>query len=275
MDGLDAAMANVAVDVDASGSSQDLLYFTQHRERFRRTTKRIQALVPAGAAVLDFGSHFLHQASILAQLGYTVTGLDLDQFADLDFVAERARRFGVETCVTEFQEVADGRFLQFRDDAFDAMLFCEVMEHITFNPVSFWRRVRDVVRVDGLVYITTPNALKLLSVMGAIRGLVTLSRIGISTRAIFSNVTYGHHWKEYSARELVEYFDRLSPDFELSLRTMPFTLSRQFPSDGIVNHAREALRRIGNATGVFAEQIEVVVRITGRTEWRATVPQLQ
>ena len=271
---LDAALEAVAASVDESGSRQDLVYFLQHRARFRRTTEALIRVAPRGAKIVDFGSHFLHQAALLAYLGYTVTGLDLGAFANIAFVRERARLFGIELVATSFDDVANGDFLGERSGECDAFLFCEVLEHITFNPIAFWHRARDVVRVDGFIYITTPNALKLLSVLGAVRGLVTLKRIGISTRAVFDNVTYGHHWKEYSASEIREYFGAMSTDFDVSIRPMPFAAVRLFTGGGRPSRSKELVRRLGNHTHSFAEQLEVIVRVTGHASWRMTPPSI-
>ncbi len=222
--------------------------------------------------MLDFGSHFLHQGALLTHLGFSVTGMDLGAFADIAFVRRRAELFGIELIATSFDDVARGKFLEDHTEAYDTFLFCEVLEHITFNPIAFWRRVRDLVRTDGFIYITTPNALKLLSVLGAVRGLVTLKRIGISTRAVFGNVTYGHHWKEYSASEIIEYFNAMSSDFDVNVHAMPFAATRLFTGNGLVSRSKELVRRLGNGTRWFAEQLEVVVRVTGHTSWRATPP---
>ena len=42
---------------------------------------------------------------------------------------------------------------------------------------------------------------------------------GLSVHDILHIRTYGHHWKEYSAREISAYFRALSPDFEISRLT--------------------------------------------------------
>jgi len=148
------------------------------------------------------------------------------------------------------------------------------MEHITFNPVRFWQRSHGLPRSDGIVYITTRNAFKLLSLLGAIRGIVTLFRMGADVRHIVEHVTYGHHWKEYSAKELVRYFATLSPDFDVSVRSMHYAgAPSPFAPAGARGRPEDPVRRAGNASGVFAEQLEAVVTLRARTHWGYEAPK--
>jgi hypothetical protein len=45
---------------------------------------------------------------------------------------------------------------------------------------------------------------------------VQLGQFGIGTDEIMDAGTFGHHWKEYSIREIEHYFRKLSADFTLT-----------------------------------------------------------
>ena len=108
----------------------------------------------------------------------------------------------------------------------------------------------------------------------ATRGLVTGTRLGLNVRQVFAHVTYGHHWKEYSARELVQYFAMLSPDFDVRVRRLHFAgAPSPFAGHGPAGRLKDAVRRAGNASGVFAEQLEAVVTLRRRSEWRTSAPR--
>lgn len=265
------SVAAVRADIEARGNAHDLAYFDEHERRFTRTARRLLELLPERGTLLDAGSHYLHSASILSSLGFRVIGVDVPEFTRLPFVQERARAFSIENHTLGSGGLADGDVLGDATDEVDGVVFCEILEHITFNPISFWHRVYDLLRPGGIVYITTPNGLQLLAVLGAVWNALTLKRRGIHVEHIFSNVTYGHHWKEYGAGEIREYFARLSPDFAVAVRG--FTLGA--PDERVrkrLGPAKTLLLRLGNTTDAFAENLEAVVRLRERTRWLAKPP---
>jgi 2-polyprenyl-6-hydroxyphenyl methylase/3-demethylubiquinone-9 3-methyltransferase len=80
---------------------------------------------------------------------------------------------------------------------FDVVVFTEILEHITFTPVLFWRRIYKLLKVGGSIYLTTPNALTPWKMLHVVKRLVTQNGVGITTPEIFHTVTFGHHWKEF------------------------------------------------------------------------------
>jgi 2-polyprenyl-3-methyl-5-hydroxy-6-metoxy-1,4-benzoquinol methylase len=260
------ACAAVRADVERGGSSDDIGYFKYHEQRLRATAARVQELVPTTVEVLDIGSHYLHLSSVLVLLGYRMSAIDVPAFARLPLVVERAARIGIALTAVEGDDIAAGQFLTDQSDRFGAVLFCEILEHITFNPIAFWQRVHTLLRVNGLILVTTPNSLKLLSVFGAFWNLLSLRRIGLSVKQIMHHGTFGHHWKEYSAREVVEYFGRLSPDFKVHVRKIHYGAPSREVREGI-GAVRTAILRFGNATGFFADNLEAVVTLQQKTPW--------
>jgi 2-polyprenyl-6-hydroxyphenyl methylase/3-demethylubiquinone-9 3-methyltransferase len=81
----------------------------------------------------------------------------------------------------------------------------------------------------------------------------------------------GHHWKEYSAKEIIEYFGSLSPDFLVRVRRTHYgPLARDLRRS--LGPVRSAILRFGNATGVFADNLEVVISLPQKTQWCARAP---
>lgn len=272
MQSLADALAAVRKEISTSNSTDDLAYFDLHERRFRATASRVTELVAPGGRILDVGSHYLHQSSVLALLGYKVVSMDVPAHSLLPFVCERAGRMGIPLTVVEGDAVAEGEFLATEVDSFDAVLFCEILEHITFNPIPFWRRVHGLVRPTGIIYLTTPNSLKLLSVLGAMWNLVTLRRIGLSVKQIMRHATLGQHWKEYSAGEIREYFAYLSPDFKVRVRKLDYG-PLQEDARRELGPLRGAILRLGNATGFFAAELEAVISVPSKTSWARREPR--
>jgi SAM-dependent methyltransferase len=92
------------------------------------------------------------------------------------------------------------------------VLFCEILEHITFNPMSLWAEVYRVLAPGGRIVVTTPNVYWCRGRFWDLKRLFSRNGSGLPVREILRIPTYGHHWKEYSHRECVEYFNSLSKD---------------------------------------------------------------
>ena len=244
----------------------DTTYFTYHERRFRRHLETLSRLDLLRGRTLDIGSHYLHLSGALRQLGGEITALDVDEFQRLPFVAERAARLGIETAVV--QDLGAGDFLPDKpNDSYDLILFCEILEHITFNPIRFWRRIHQLLRPGGAIYITTPNAHRLTNLLRTIQRALLLKGIGIRVEAILETVTYGHHWKEYSAHEIEQYFSLLSPDFSVEVRPYSY-LGYQRKSSAVKTGAANMVRMIGNRIPAFREDLEVIVRLREKTPWQ-------
>jgi len=263
---LNSAMAEVR---NSTRPGYDSSYFGEHEARFRRAAQRVTEIAPRGSCVLDIGSHYLHLASILQLLGYEVVALDVSIFQELQFVRARAENLGIQAVATE--SAATGDFLLDCDNRFDVALFCEMLEHITFNPCAFWRRIHRLLKINAKVYLSTPNSLQAMSVLSAIKRIVLLDGIGINIPSIFGNVTYGHHWKEYSRREIFEYFRLLSPDFHVELSTYSYRHYSYSPWS-LRDHSRRLIRLVGNWSGAFAEELEAVVTLRAKSGIIASAP---
>jgi 2-polyprenyl-6-hydroxyphenyl methylase/3-demethylubiquinone-9 3-methyltransferase len=247
----------------------DHAYFRTHESRFRRAVQRVTEIVPPDSRVLDLGSHYLHLAAILRLLGYDVIAVDVPAFQTLQFVRARAESFHIPTVTTE--SAAPGDFLSDSANEFDIVLFCEMLEHITFNPCDFWRCIHRLLKIGGKLYLSTPNSLQAMKVLSAIKQIVLLEGIGINIPAIFNTVTYGHHWKEYSRREIFEYFRMLSPDFHVELSTYSY-LNHSYSPWSLSDYGRRLIRAAGNWSGIFAEELDAVVTLQSKSGIMPSAP---
>jgi 2-polyprenyl-6-hydroxyphenyl methylase/3-demethylubiquinone-9 3-methyltransferase len=257
-----AALGALADEIEAHGPEADRAYFRYHRARYARTAGRLPELLPQPSSLLDLGSHYLHQSVLCRALGHEVIGLDVPDFVDAPFIAGRAGRWQVEN-----RAVADwaaGEFLPGQSETVDAMLFTETLEHLSFNPVRFWRRVYELLRPGGLLYLTTPNVYEFRHACNTLKRFLLGRGVGVRVKKILETVTYGHHWKLFSGREIREYFQRLSPDFSVEIRY--YTLPRK------TLRTRDRLQRIADIKPSWRESIEAVVRLPRKTQWSAPEP---
>lgn len=215
--------AEQACDFFRQCGGTDFPYLRHHFRRFRATIDELCSDWPVerGARVLDVGAHWLHQAALLWSAGFRVTAADLPGTLGTDWVGNAAARMDVS--LVPVSNLADPtEFARLADDSFDLVLFTEIIEHITFNPVRFWAEVYRVLRPGGRIVITTPNYYSPHARAWSLKRFASGFGGGVSVDDILTQHTHAHHWKEFSAKELVHYFARLSPDFAVAkLRYFP------------------------------------------------------
>ena len=202
----------------AAGSPDEhIAYLRYHWDRYRLTKERFEegwTRPHGGTRVLDLGCHVLHQTLLWKLDGYDVIGADLDWVTTHPAVAETARRYAIP--VFPYRDLsAAGSLAQVPDGSVDVVLFCEILEHITFNPIPLWREVHRILRPGGRIVVTTPNYYhahgrawnrhRVLARMGG----------GAYVEEILQCNTTAPHWKEYAMREVQRYFRLLSPDFRI------------------------------------------------------------
>jgi 2-polyprenyl-6-hydroxyphenyl methylase/3-demethylubiquinone-9 3-methyltransferase len=162
--------------------------------------------------MLDVGAHWLHQSLLYALDGFDVTALDLPATLDVPELRTLARAHGIRLLANPDLEQPSA-LAEIPDDTFDLVLFTEILEHLTFNPVALWREIHRTMKVGARIVVTTPNYYALRSRLR--RGLRASRGLGggVAVEQILALRTHAHHWKEYSRRELERYFALLSADF--------------------------------------------------------------
>ncbi|OOG59497.1 class I SAM-dependent methyltransferase [Rhodanobacter sp. C03] len=190
------------------------LYLSQHYQRFIVTLEEFSSSwgEERGRRVLDVGAHWLHQAVLWRQAGFEVTALDLPGTFEVESVKGIAKTFGIP--LLKCPNLEQARELEaLADDSVDIVLFTEILEHITFNPVTFWRQIYRVLAPGGRIVVTTPNYYSWKGRAWNVARFLSGKGGGISVDNVLGTYTYGHHWREYSKAEILRYFELLSPDF--------------------------------------------------------------
>lgn len=164
--------------------------------------------------ILDIGAHWLQNAFIYANDGHKLVCADMPHTFRNPHLQKHAERMGAD--LVEYRRLDLGQGVRQLDkDSIDVVLFCEILEHLAFNPITMWKAIYRALKPGGSIILTTPNALFGPSVISAYEELAAGRGLGIPLDRIFDTGTLGHHWKEYSAPEIVRYFAFLSPDFEV------------------------------------------------------------
>src|SRR5699024_3369343 len=130
------------IDFLEESGHTDTDYLRAHFHRFLGTFRRFSEAWrgESSAHVLDVGAHWLHQSALFAKSGFRVTGADFPATMREAGVRNLAERLGID--LLEYQEIHSGSaFDDLESDSVDVLLFTEILEHITFNPVAFWKAV--------------------------------------------------------------------------------------------------------------------------------------
>lgn len=124
--------------------------------RNRTIAREVARFAPLdGARVLDVGCQLGALPVALAELGATVTGVDVD-----DALLAGARlRAGCYDARADFAR-AEAEALPFDDDTFDVATFVDVIEHVR-DPRAAVRELARVLRPGGTLYLFGPNRLSL------------------------------------------------------------------------------------------------------------------
>ncbi len=192
-------------------------YLRWHARRFVLTKQLVERGFDGcrPQRILDIGAHWLHQAVLYAADGHRVTAAEIAGIPNVESVQKMASAHRIEICT-----IADLARPDVFDDlagaSYDLVLFTEIIEHITFNPVAMWQAVRRVLKPGGKVIVTTPNYYFSRSRAWDVGRFVGRRGGGITVDDIVGMITYGHHWKEYSGREIIRYFSLLPCGFRVA-----------------------------------------------------------
>jgi 2-polyprenyl-6-hydroxyphenyl methylase/3-demethylubiquinone-9 3-methyltransferase len=192
----------------------DVPYAQHHFQRYLQNKARLLSHWDRtrGNKLLDIGAHWLHQAILYAIDGFEVTALDFPITFEMENVRSLANAHAIRLLPNTDLETA-AALKAVPDNSFDLVLFSEILEHITFNPVAMWKEVYRVMKPGARIVVTTPNYYAWRGRTWKWERFFQRFGGGLEVLNILNHHTYAHHWKEYSLRELIYYFCVLSPDF--------------------------------------------------------------
>jgi len=165
----------------------------------RSMAELVQARLSAGASVLDIGCGPCDKTAVLSRIGYRCTGID--DFRDpwhregdnLSRILAFAQAAGVR--VVE----GDGASLPFADASFDAVMLCDVIEHLHASPRALLEDGLRLVKDDGWIFISVPNALNMRKRLDVLRGRTNYPPYEQFFR---SGAVWRGHVREYSWGDL-------------------------------------------------------------------------
>lgn len=188
-----------AVRIDGSTKGELLGYASADLERFLHTL----SLIPDGASgsALEIGANPYFTTLLVKHFRPSLNLSLLNCFGPGVFTATQTVSYpgfqgSEESLPLEFQNAnIESDVLPYADASFDYLLFCEVLEHMTNDPVKAVLELKRVLKPGGLMILTTPNAARLENVIALMEG-------GNIYDPFSAYGPYGRHNREYTRHEL-------------------------------------------------------------------------
>ncbi len=156
----------------------------------------LEYLVPLqGKRVLEVACGRGGFATVLESRGATVCGADFSATA-LRIARQKASHDNGHSSRIAFSQ-ADAHHLPFANGAFDIVISCETIEHLT-DPFAALQEMARVCKPGGLLYLTTPNYLNLMGLYLIYDALLKKDRRSAATQPL------DHRWLFPRVRRIVE-----------------------------------------------------------------------
>ena len=218
-------LAAIAREVEDFAGGQlpgwEAKYLTYHSRRYADTLR----LLPEGHGrrLLDVGSFPGHLSALAQARGWEVTGLnnDIESARSEAVFHERCqrRKITILRC-----DVERDRF-PVPTGSFDAVLFCELLEHLYWNPFHTFKEIFRVLKPGGLLILTTPNLRRVETLIRYLRGWGHQAPVSRPFFELFPSILYHRHNREYTADEIEYFLARQGKDL------YDFELDRVYYSD--------------------------------------------
>ncbi|EMI52261.1 class I SAM-dependent methyltransferase [Rhodopirellula sallentina] len=182
------------------------------KSTFHRTLHDVAAAVPPGARILEVGAFTGVVSIALKQLGYSVCASDIPFVINDEATKELFKKEGIDVLPHELSQVP---FLS-ADDSFDAIVFCEVLEHLNFNPLPLIGEFQRILRPGGAVYCATPNLASIKNRTFLFRGKAFYNPIEHLEWNLTpeTGMSVGLHWREYTKAEMCQLFESRGLEME-------------------------------------------------------------
>jgi 2-polyprenyl-3-methyl-5-hydroxy-6-metoxy-1,4-benzoquinol methylase len=156
----------------------------------------------------------------LSRLGFAVTASDIPEFIGNLRLQALYRARGIDTLAVNLRDYQ----IPLADESYDAVIMCETLEHLNYNPLPVLLEINRILRPGGIFYASMPNLTSLINRMKMLLGHSIHNSIQDFEKQLSGqhNMIVGIHWREYTKQEAAEMlrysgFELMQHDF-FSLR---------------------------------------------------------
>jgi len=180
-------------------------YAQQHTSRFVRTLE----MIPPGdetKSILEMGAYMQITPALKFELGYgQVRGCYFGPAGRVDrrhLVAPSGQEF--ECMVDHFDAERD--VFPYEDASFDTVLCCELLEHLTADPMHMMSEINRILKPGGHLLVTTPNIASLRAISSILLGYHPAFFPAYIRARRPDEEAEARHNREYVPREMTQLF---------------------------------------------------------------------
>ena len=192
---------------DADGEYR---YLMNSKNSYLRTLQDIDEVLKSGSKkyrILEIGS-FLGAVSIsLKKIGYEVYAMDIPEFSESGNLRAKYEKYDIPFDGINLRK----NKLPYEDNFFDAVIICEVVEHLNFNPLPIIQEINRILKKDGYLYIGMPNQANFRNRLKLLKGKSIHNPIAHFFAQLNrnDNMIVGLHWREYTLNETLEIIENM------------------------------------------------------------------
>lgn len=178
-------------------------YAGNHRVRLAHDLRIVTDHARENTRIAEFGSVPLLLTLPLKQMGYDITGVDIDPSRFGETITENG--LNVIQCDIENDP------LPLDSESFDLVIFDELFEHLRINLIRTMSDVRRILKPGGLLLLSSPN----LGSLSGLKNLVFRNTAYSCAQCIYSEYKkledLGHmgHVREYTTQEVVGFLEKV------------------------------------------------------------------
>ena len=167
-----------------------------HIFRYYLILESLKKHLSDSSKILDVGIHPYSLASLLkTELKCEVIGICKSHDLGDGFKKDKRHFIKEEFGIPGYLLNVEKDIFPFPENIFDIVIFTEIIEHLLFSPTHALYEIHRVLKKDGALIITTPNAISLVKL------LKWLKRTNLFDQISLDDI-YGRHNREYTKKEL-------------------------------------------------------------------------
>lgn len=201
-------------------------YISENPDAMFSVGKTVCRYLPVGASLFDFGSGPCDKTAVLSLLGYRCAAYD-DLNDDWHGVGVNRKKIADFADGMGVDFMCGGDFLgKFKRDSFDMVMAHDVLEHLHDSPRLLLTDMLRMVKPEGFLFITVPNAVNIKKRLEVLLGRTNMERF---ESYYWYPGNFRGHVREYVKADLVSLCDFLGVDI-VELHGVDHMLTRKLPT---------------------------------------------